>query len=58
MKIIYEKFIELAREFTDGHSMTHTSSKHSAKYCIAWQLGVREFAKWLDKNGYKIVEKL
>jgi hypothetical protein len=55
MKLIYESFTEIAKDFTDGNSITHVLSDHEQKDCFAWQHGVHEFAKWLDSEGLKII---
>ena len=54
MKTLYQNFSELADDFKDGAHITHTLSAHDDDDCLAWQLGVREFAAWLDKGGIKV----
>lgn len=55
MKLIYESFSEIAKDFTDGGHWTHAMSKHKPEDCIPWQHGVMEFAKFLDVLGMQIV---
>lgn len=55
MKRIYENFAEIARDFTDGTSVTHTGSEHKDPECIGWQHGVKEFAEFLDGVGLSLV---
>jgi hypothetical protein len=56
MKKIYESFEEIAADFVNGDHLTHKGSKHDPDECLAWQHGVREFARWLDACGVKIIE--
>ena len=56
MKQIYESFSEIASDFCDGDSWTHSLSDHTSDDCLAWQHGVYEFAKFLDGAGIKLVQ--
>ena len=57
MKKIYETFTEIAEDFRDGDHWTHSLSEHeNGEECFAWQHGVMEFGKWLDKCGVKIIQ--
>ena len=56
MKRTYEAFWEIADDFVMGEHWTHACSDHTADECLPWQHGVREFAKWLDEVGVKIIE--
>ena len=55
MKNIYENFEEIADGFCSGDSVTHVFSPHATEECLGWQKGAREFAKFLDGAGMKIV---
>lgn len=55
MKKIYESFIEIAEDFTNGDHWTHVCSDHTSEECYQWQHGVQEFAKFLDTCGVKII---
>jgi len=56
MKLIYENFSEIAEAFKDGEAWTHTLSPHGSNECISWQQGIREFARWLDTAGVKLIQ--
>jgi hypothetical protein len=55
MKIIYESFAEFADDFVAGESMAHCGSRHTADECFGWQKGVKEFARWIDAAGGKLL---
>lgn len=50
MKKLYERFVEIAEDFTGGESRTHFFSDHTHDDCIVWQEAIQEFAKFLDEN--------
>jgi len=51
MKEVFESFEELARQCTKGDNVFHRFhfNKHENDPCYAWQQGVLEFGKMLDK---------
>jgi hypothetical protein len=55
--IIYESFGELADLVVDGEKLPHMMSDHTVEECLGWQKGVKEFARWLDDAGYKVITK-
>jgi hypothetical protein len=56
MKRMYENFDEIGEDFRDGMNWPHRCSDHTSEECHAWQHGVMEFARWLDKAGLCIVQ--
>jgi hypothetical protein len=55
MKKIYESFREIAKDFVNGDSWTHTVSSHTEAECLTWQNAIFEFCNFLDTAGVKIV---
>jgi hypothetical protein len=55
MKKIYESFQEIADDFCHGDGFAHRGSDHTPAECIGWQNGIREFARWLDDAGGRLL---
>lgn len=53
--MLYESFSEFADDFVNGENRAHRCSDHTPDECYGWQKGVKEFAKWLDDAGGKLL---